>query len=50
MLSVMYITVSEEDDFTCMFSEGEKRRAWNQLITFARCRHETLPIEYRDLP
>ena len=35
-LSVMYITDSEGRLVTCMFWEGEKRRASNQLITFTR--------------
>jgi len=53
MLSVKcYITeLAENDTIIRMFWEGEKRRRdRTQLITFARCRREALPIKYRDLP
>jgi hypothetical protein len=33
-----------------MFWEGETRGRPNQLIEFAKCLREALPIKYRDLP
>ena len=37
-------------DLVGMFWEGEKRRAPGPSETFTRCRHEALPVKYRDLP
>ena len=45
----MYITDAERLYVVCFGKvKGEARP--NQLITFARCLREALPIKYRDLP
>ena len=47
----MYITVrwNATISFIC-FGKVKSDARPNQLITFARCRREALPIKYRDLP
>jgi hypothetical protein len=47
----MYITESVPARFLRVcFGKVKSDARPDQLITFARCRHEALPIEYRDLP
>ena len=46
----MYIT-DEGIPFLCVcFGKMKSEARSNQLITFARCLREALPIQYRDLP
>ena len=47
----MYITESVRAGFLCVcFGKVRSDARPDQLITFARCRHQALPIKYRDLP
>ena len=51
MLSVMYITEPVRARFLCVcFGKVRSDPRPDQQITFARFRHEALPIKYRDLP
>ena len=47
----MYITESAGSSLLPVcFGKVRGNACPDQLITFARCRHEALPIKYRDLP
>ena len=47
----MYITELVRARFLCVcFGKVKSDARPNQLIAFARCRHEALPIKYGDLP
>jgi len=46
----MYITESRGSLLCVCFGKVKSDARPDQLITFTRRRHETLPIKYRDLP
>src|SRR5271169_2815477 len=51
MLSVIYITKPVWARFLCVcFGKMKSDARPDQPIAFTRCRHEALPIKYRDLP
>jgi hypothetical protein len=51
VLSVIYVTDSVGVRFSRVcFGKVKSEARPDQLITFTRCRHEALPIKYRDLP